>query len=111
MGIARWANSKSWLLDTMNRLTVHAKMVEMASFILCVFYTIGTTKQRFARAGIMGELHTGFTEFAVQLEGHKFKQEQYNMAIATKDARDPEDRLGWEGAGRFHNGKDTSTIS
>lgn len=61
MGITRWAISESWLLDTVNRLTVHAKMVEMASFILCVFYTIGTKKQRFARDGIMGELHIGFT--------------------------------------------------
>lgn len=43
--IARWANPKNWLLDTMNRLvTVHAKMVEVANFVLCVFYTIGTKK-------------------------------------------------------------------
>lgn len=97
--IARWEIPKNCLLGAMNRLvTVHAKVVEMASFVLCVFYTIGTKKRRFARDRIMGELHTGFVEFAVQLDGHKFKQELCSVAIAAKDARDPEDRrLGWEG--------------
>lgn len=96
--IARWVIPENWLLGAMNRLvTVHAKMVEKASFVLCVFYTIGTKKRRFARDRIMGELHTGFVEFAVQLDGHKFKQELCSVAIAAKDARDPEDRLGWEG--------------
>lgn len=47
MDIARWTNPENWLLDAMNRLvTVHAKMVEVASFVLCVFYTIGTKKRK-----------------------------------------------------------------
>ena len=57
----------------MNRLTVHAKMVEMASFILCVFYKIGMKKkQRFSKDRVMSELHSGLIEFTVQLDGPKF---------------------------------------
>lgn len=60
-------------MNTMSRLTVHAKMVEMASFVLCVFYKIGTKKQRFSKDRVMSELHSGLIEFTVQLDRHKFK--------------------------------------